>query len=238
MYYGLLINLKREVLIVKRNKIKVWIVGGDLSYFKAFDTEFFELYYDVFNKPDLVCFTGGTDVNPELYGESPHPKTGRPDIHRDKMESRAFEASIEFNIPMVGICRGAQFLCVMNGGKLIQHVNNHAIGGMHIMEYYTPDGEYHTKVIKVTSTHHQMAYPWSLPKDSYSIVGWTDSLATSYEGVPDGYADEIEDGIEPEVIHYTKTNCLGVQGHPEYVTKEHEFHKYFNRAVLHYLFGR
>lgn len=32
---------------------------------------------------------------------------------------------------MVGICRGAQFLNVMAGGKMIQHVEGHAIHGTH-----------------------------------------------------------------------------------------------------------
>lgn len=56
--------------------------------------------------PDLVVFTGGTDVNPELYEEKRIRTTGRPDTKRDKFEEQVFAQAKFLNIPMFGICRG------------------------------------------------------------------------------------------------------------------------------------
>jgi gamma-glutamyl-gamma-aminobutyrate hydrolase PuuD len=222
------------------SKLKVLIVGDYPSYFDAFDTKYFEkTVTSGESNPDLLCFAGGTDVNPALYGEDHYPATGRPDVHRDIFESEMFELAAKGDIPMVGICRGSQFLCVMNGGKLIQDVDNHAIGGTHEMVHYPVDGSIDCQRIQVTSTHHQMAYPFNLPVNDYDVVGWAEGLSKDYRGVPDAWPSISEaKHVEPEIVHYPKTKCLGVQGHPEYVGGDHEFHKYFNKAVLHYLFGR
>lgn len=72
--------------------------------------------------PDYVVFSGGSDINPLLYGEKPHPKT-HFSLQRD------FNTSLLFNtfkhVPKIGVCRGAQFLCAMYGGKLTQHIETH-----------------------------------------------------------------------------------------------------------------
>jgi gamma-glutamyl-gamma-aminobutyrate hydrolase PuuD len=77
-----------------------------------------------FEKPDLTLFTGGEDVDPKFYRHSRNSKTGS-NIKRDEFESAMYNYSMLRNIPCLGICRGSQFLTVMNGGKLFQHVTNH-----------------------------------------------------------------------------------------------------------------
>jgi len=64
--------------------------------------------------------TGGTDLNPALYGQRPHPATDGPDDERDKMEIQLLEAALRAGIPMLCICRGMQLLNVVHGGTLIQ----------------------------------------------------------------------------------------------------------------------
>src|SRR5206468_3407306 len=73
---------------------------------------------------DLVIFAGGADVDPVLYGEVPH-ETTCCDPKRDQQDMDLYLMCVEHGIPMLGICRGAQFLHVMNGGKLWQHVDKH-----------------------------------------------------------------------------------------------------------------
>src|ERR1019366_1982428 len=82
------------------------------------------LFYDP-EKIALIVFTGGHDVWPELYNENVCWNTYHS-VERDLYEGRMFEQAQEYDIPCVGICRGAQFLCVKAGGKLIQHSTGHS----------------------------------------------------------------------------------------------------------------
>lgn len=75
-------------------------------------------------KCDLALFSGGEDVNPKYYRQSQNTKT-RYNTKRDKFEYNMFNYARHSKTPCLGICRGSQFLTVMNGGKLFQHVNNH-----------------------------------------------------------------------------------------------------------------
>ena len=100
----------------------------------------------------------------------------------------------------------------MNGGKLIQNVTSHANGFTHGITN-------RDKVYQITSTHHQMQYPFDLSGDDYDI------LFTSYEVESDYYEGDGIDpnavfGREPEIVLYHKNGlpkCLAVQGHPEMI---------------------
>ena len=71
---------------------------------------------------DGIIFSGGADINPAAYGETPHPKTGAPRDDRDAFEGELVQAAIEAKLPFLGICRGAQMLNVELGGTLLQHL--------------------------------------------------------------------------------------------------------------------
>jgi putative glutamine amidotransferase len=68
---------------------------------------------------DALVVSGGNDVGPELYGGDAQPKA-RIDRHRDQLEIRWIERAIDEGWPLLGICRGAQLINVVCGGKLIQ----------------------------------------------------------------------------------------------------------------------
>lgn len=68
-----------------------------------------------------LLISGGTDVDPELYGEDRAPETERPDRPRDRMERRLLREALQADLPVLGICRGMQFINVFHGGTLIQH---------------------------------------------------------------------------------------------------------------------
>ena len=72
----------------------------------------------------LILLTGGTDVNPALYGEAPHPETQPADDGRDALEIRLLKQALEINLPVLAICRGMQLFNVVHGGTLIQHLDN------------------------------------------------------------------------------------------------------------------
>ena len=72
---------------------------------------------------DLVMFTGGSDVTPMYYGHNKEPYTSI-NTERDIEEFDIFSQASALNKKCIGICRGAQFLCVASGGKLIQDMHH------------------------------------------------------------------------------------------------------------------
>ncbi len=71
---------------------------------------------------DGLVLTGGLDLDPASYGARPHPQTVCGDGERDRFELALCHAAVEADIPVLGICRGAQVLNVALGGTLIQHL--------------------------------------------------------------------------------------------------------------------
>lgn len=71
---------------------------------------------------DGFLFTGGQDVDPALYGEEKQQVCGACCSARDAMESRLLKMVLEADKPVLGICRGIQFLNVELGGSLYQDI--------------------------------------------------------------------------------------------------------------------
>lgn len=169
-------------------------------------------------KIDLVCFTGGEDINPFLYGEEPHSTT-RYNKARDELEIDVFH-KYNGNTPIAGVCRGGQLVNVLNGGRLWQHVNNHS--GNH--EMITING----RRIMVSSVHHQMM---RTPKDNTGVViGWTmrSTLKQNDSGcislVEPSIRNNVntENDIDAEEVVFPSKRHLCVQYHPEFGPAECE----------------
>lgn len=71
---------------------------------------------------DGLILSGGADIDPSRYGAPPHERTGTPRPDRDEFEAALISAAIEAEVPLLGICRGAQMLNVELGGSLLQHL--------------------------------------------------------------------------------------------------------------------
>lgn len=153
-------------------------------------------------KDDVVVFEGGTDINPLLYDENPNSYTSPSDYARDAFEQEVFRQAVKKGIPMIGICRGAQLLCALSGGKLVQHVDGH--GRDHIVE-----DRWSGEIYVVTSSHHQMMLPASAPCD---LIAWT-KHSTKYIGE---YDKEVDVEYDAEIVYFPETQCLCIQGHPEW----------------------
>lgn len=188
--------------------MKVFVAGGELSYANFLEEVSF---VDKIEEAEVVLFTGGADVTPYLYGCKQHHTTNC-NPSRDLADKEIFN-QIKENQVALGICRGSQFLCVMNGGLLIQNVTNHAIDGTHgitngDVTYYIP------------SVHHQMQYPYNLSKDDYEVLFISkDRRSNCYEGDLINQNLVIKFG-EPEIVLYHKSRlpkCLSVQGRPEMI---------------------
>ena len=156
----------------------------------------------------LILFTGGEDVTPSFYGEA-KGKFTKNNRHRDDIEQDLFHR-MYYQIPKLGVCRGAQFLTVMAGGKLIQHVTGHN---------NTTDSIYYAdKVLNIPSDHHQMMYPFNLDKSKYSILGH--SLYFKSDTYLNGENENIilpNNFLEPEIVYYNEYRSLAIQSHPEWI---------------------
>lgn len=170
---------------------------------------------------DLIVFSGGADVSPELYNSPKHPYTYN-DITRDAKEVALYGKALDLKKPMLGVCRGSQFLTVMNGGSLIQHVTNHTRD--HDIE--TLDGD----IYKVTSTHHQMMH---LDNTSGILLAWANKLSPIHQ---DGTMSDINVEKEPEIVYYPDTNVLCIQSHPEFPHYDAASKNYINHLIKTYLF--
>lgn len=201
---------------------KVFVVGHDKLYSKWIkDHELVDNLEDA----DIVMFTGGEDVDPSLYGCEKH-ETTYSYLKRDLAEKAAFE-QVKPHQLCVGICRGSQFLCVMNGGLLIQNVNHHASFGTHAIKSLGSPATY-----EITSTHHQMQYPFNLSENWYDVLYYAQRRSDYYEG------DKIEyPPVEPEIVLYHRPGypkCLAIQGHPEMMRDEAPVIKMLNTLIEKY----
>lgn len=201
----------------------VLIVDGNRQYNALFTRLGFELVKTV-DEADLVCFTGGEDVTPKLYGAAKHIYTGN-NPNRDAFEETIFHRCKEEGVPMVGICRGGQFLNVMNGGAMYQHVEEHT------RSHFITDLETGEQVF-VSSTHHQMMKP----SEKGLLVASSD-LAGSREWYEGEVFHKDISNQDIEVVYYKDTNSLCFQPHPEFLDDAYEgMFNYFRNLLARYTF--
>jgi putative glutamine amidotransferase len=71
---------------------------------------------------DGLIFSGGADIDPDLYGQEPHPETSGVHPERDRGELALLEGALARDLPVLAICRGSQVLNIARGGDLVQHL--------------------------------------------------------------------------------------------------------------------
>jgi putative glutamine amidotransferase len=171
-------------------------------------------------KGDLLVVWGGADISPTMYNRAVGKYTGA-DSHlskRDHIEWELMKRAKELNIPIIGVCRGAQMLCALAGGFLIQHVEKHS--GQHVV--LTIDGE----ELITNSIHHQMMYPWGV--DHKMLASIKTKLSKVHLDV-DTHVD-IEE--EPEYVYFPKVKGFAVQWHPEMMRAESPATQFVFKTIL------
>ena len=203
-------------------ELKVFVVGPATYYAKWINDS---IIVDNPEEADIIMFTGGEDVDPSLYNAEKHIYTGS-NIERDLRELAIFEKyPRKFKL---GICRGSQLMCVANGGKLVQDCNNHAIGGTHKITF--DNGA----ILPITSTHHQMAYPFNLKEgEDYELVAVSTEKLSTYYDMDNATVENLEN--EPEITWYPKTNTFAIQGHPQMMDNNSDTVIYLNEVLRTYL---
>jgi putative glutamine amidotransferase len=159
---------------------------------------------DLVRRLDGLVLVGGADIDPARYGAAPHERTiARPD--RDGGEFAVTAAAIEADLPVLGICRGAELLAVAYGGTLHQHLpdvlgnDRHqpspGVFGAHAARF--APGSRAAKIFgsaaDINSYHHQgVDHPGGL-----TVTGWAD--------------DDVIEALEDEARRFV----VGLQWHPE-----------------------
>jgi putative glutamine amidotransferase len=69
-----------------------------------------------------LVLTGGEDIDPEHFGQAPHPENSAAHYRRDSYELALAREAHERRIPTLAICRGAQLVNVALGGTLLQDI--------------------------------------------------------------------------------------------------------------------
>ena len=155
---------------------------------------------------DGIIFSGGGDLDPEIYGAEPHPETQGVVAERDKGELALLQAALERDMPVLAVCRGSQVLNVARGGDLVQH----------LPEIVGHDRHRHTEPVMAD---HEV----TLKSDSQlgSILGERAPVKSSHhqgfgrlgEGLRE--AAWAEDGTVEALEDPTRRFAVGVLWHPE-----------------------
>ncbi len=195
----------------------------------------FELDYQrdpvasVVGRASALMLTGGGDVDPSLYGETPHATYQASEPGRDEYEIALVKAAVSAGTPIFAICRGMQVLNVALGGTLVQDIPSMVNGAVHhavsepryaiAHEVWVATGSRLEQLMgdkleggtcQVNSRHHQAV------KDV--AAGWEVSGTA-----PDGVIEAIE---QPgEILR------LAVQWHPENFWRTGEFRPLFEGFV-------
>ena len=199
----------------------VYVSGHDNLIGRFFEKNLgYDVTYDSSDYHNVFCLSGGGDISPGLYGQDNKHAQGIL-IKRDMEEIEDYFHALMRRIPIIGICRGAQLLWVLNGGILHQHRQqiDMDMDGFHPMRQVDPEIEFSDfKNMMVNSTHHQMMayHPMS------SILGniWISNNRNPFHK-DDPYLDDNANkanayGTHVEMFSVVSKKILAMQFHPEY----------------------
>jgi putative glutamine amidotransferase len=155
---------------------------------------------------DGVLFSGGADLDPELYGQEAHPETKGVQAERDRGELALLEAALARDMPVLAVCRGSQVLNVALGGDLVQHLPEVVGDEKH---KYTP-GEYADHEVTVEpGTRLGSLIGERAPVKSHHHQGF----GRLGEGLHE--SARAEDGTLEALEDPSRRFALGVLWHPE-----------------------
>ena len=173
---------------------------------------------EILDMVDGILFTGGGDVDPVYFKETPNPQLGSINPIRDEMEIELCRKAMDRDIPVLGICRGIQLINIAMGGTVYQDLESqwdkgrlikHRQGapgwyGIHEVTFKEGSKIYSImgmRSLRTNSFHHQAI---CRSAQGFQITGWS----------PDGVVEAIE-----SVKHRF---AVGVQWHPERMWEKDE----------------
>lgn len=163
---------------------------------------------------DGLVITGGNfDIHPRYYGENPLKKLGVIKARRTEFELEMAASALERDLPVLGICGGAQAINVALGGSLYQDIETQFAGaGAHEQSEKKYHGGHQITVLHGTRLH-------SIVRRENLEVNTTHHQAVKRLGrglVASAFAD---DGVIEAIESTRHRFVLGIQWHPEVLAR-------------------
>jgi putative glutamine amidotransferase len=154
---------------------------------------------------DGLLLSGGGDVDPTRYGQSPSAEIGGVDSDRDDWEVALVRQAFEVELPILGVCRGAQVLNVACGGTLLQHLPAHSS-----LPHLVLEREAVAHVVRIEPSTQLFAI------EGAAQIGTNSVHHQAVEAIGQGLRATAwaEDGTVEAIEHLTSP-AIGVQWHPE-----------------------
>ena len=175
-------------------------------------------------RPQALILGGGRDIFPQHFFKKPK-KGYLYDHHRDELELHWLKWAEARNLPVLGVCRGAQLMNVQRGGTL--HMSLREAGAIADYPQHFWGYAFYRKTIRIQENsllHRVMGVDSlrvnSIHSQSIEILGH--SLQVSADE-SNGIIQAVED---PEMPFY-----LGVQFHPEFLIGRRPFRALFHALV-------
>ncbi len=161
------------------------------------------------NRLGGLVLSGGADLDPALYGESPHPKLGKVFRPRDDFELALCREALRRDLPVLAICRGHQVLNVATGGTLFQDIPSQLAGDVnHDPGRPRPERVHEVRVLKGTRLRRLLGKE-TVGVNSFHHQGIKDLgrglVASAWS------ADDLIEAVEAP----DKKFVVSVQWHPE-----------------------
>lgn len=175
--------------ILEAGYVKFYESIGFIPRPVANHTKNFERLFD--EKIDLLIVVGGGALAPQWY-DRPHDETVQK--NRDRMEEKLIHYCVNHGIPIIGTCRGMQYINVLFGGRLAYHPNLPCLrerGEDHMVRLLKEN-----RSIEVNNYHKDVIFE--------------DSLADCFEPIAID-----EDNHTIEAYQSESMKILGIQWHPE-----------------------
>jgi gamma-glutamyl-gamma-aminobutyrate hydrolase PuuD len=155
---------------------------------------------------DGMVFSGGSDLDPELYGADAHAETGGVVRERDDFELALMQAALARDLPVLAICRGSQVLNVALGGELEQHVPDRVGADTH-KEVTGVFAEHDVAVLPDTRLASILGDRHDVKSHHHQGFGELGTGLRESARAPDGTVEALEDP--------SRRFTLGVLWHPE-----------------------
>lgn len=197
-------------------KFAVWLAGGDPVKVTA------RAPRDPHTIDGLI-FGGGADVYPKRY--QGQPKEGyRYDLARGDMEASWALAARRHDLPVLGVCRGAQMLNVLAGGTLHRDLSSFeakraATPLKRFFQRFRVNVRKHSQLAKLTGCPMTMRVN-AIHSQAIDRLGAGFTVSARE---PNGVIQGIEDRTQPF--------WMGVQFHPEFMIYRAPFRRMFKALV-------
>ena len=199
---------------------------------------------------DAVVIGGGTDVEPIHYGQEPGEREGKQkgfrirdwlisfllflfrlltrrkrsegyDPQRDSMEKSLIEYALCEEIPVLGICRGAQLLNIVTGGSLYQRIT----------EFYSEEPHVRSLLPRKKIALEADTKLAGIIRDGSRFVNALHDQAIDQLG--EGMIVTARDmaGVVQAIEHTELDFVIGVQWHPEYLPQIESQQRLFKELV-------